>query len=752
MMTQPEGGPPGPGGVVSEDSPAYLAGLRPGTVLAGYRLEAQVGAGGFGVVFRARDERLGRLVALKILAPAAAADEEFRRRFIAEWRAAAAVDDPHVIPVYDAGQAGGVLFIAMRLVPGGDLRRVLEREGPLPPGRAAEFIAPVASALDAAHRAGLVHRDVKPANILVDARDDQPDQVYLSDFGVSKAALATAGLTGSGHFLGTPDYCAPEQIQGRAVDGRADQYALACLAYQLLTGTPPFRRDHGLAVLLAHLSEPPPPLASRVPGLPGAADQVLARALAKAPDERYASCREFAEALEQALGLPADRPRRPVPAPRHPRPRIAPPPAESPRPARAGTAAVPANQAAAGTMDWVPGGGPTPTADVPEAAARATGPARTGPGAGFTASRFPRHRLAAIALVGTVLAAAVGIPLVLTSSPNAPKGASSPRTASSAKATRSAKATGSPRATISPATMGYGRPAMIDLPSGGVITSVAFSPGGTTLAVGDHDGSTYLWNTATRSQIAAFTDPGSEGVGRVAFSPSGTTLATTDVNGHTYLWDVGTGRLIATFTDPHAMSVDAVAFSPSGTTLATGDLNGHAYLWDVATGRLTATFTAPGGGGAVTSVAFSPSGTTLAVGDGSVTYLWDVAARSLANAFILPNTVESVAFSPSGTTLAAGDVDASTYLWDVATQSVTATLTNPGGAVDESVAFSPGGTTLAVGSSGNLVSDTFLWDVATRHLTQTLADQNIVLSVAFSPSGTLAAGDNGGSVALWQPS
>ena len=190
--------------MLSEDFPAQLAGFRAGSLLAGYRLEAQVGAGGMAVVFRARDERLGRLVALKILAPALAADSAFRRRFIAESRAAAAVDDPHIIPVYEAGEADGVLFIAMRFVQGGDLRQVLEREGALPPDRAAEFISPVASALDAAHRAGLVHRDVKPANILVDARQDRPDHVYLSDFGVSKGAVSSAGLTGTGAVRGHP--------------------------------------------------------------------------------------------------------------------------------------------------------------------------------------------------------------------------------------------------------------------------------------------------------------------------------------------------------------------------------------------------------------------------------------------------------------------------------------------------------------------------------------------------------------------
>jgi serine/threonine protein kinase len=297
---------------LSEGFPAQLAGFRPGSLMAGYRLEAQVGAGGMAVVFRARDQRLGRLVALKILAPALAADGPFRQRFIAESQAAAAVDDPHILPVYEAGEADGVLFIAMRFVGGGDLRLVLEREGPLPPGRAVEFISPVAAALDAAHRAGLVHRDVKPANILVDARPDRPEHVYLSDFGVSKSAMTSVSLTGTGQFVGTPAYSAPEQIQGPVVDGRTDQYALACVAYQLLAGTPPFERHDVNALFFAHLYQPPPSLGSRRPGLPSAVDQVLARAMAKAPANRYGSCRDFADALRAALGPPPGHSQGPV--------------------------------------------------------------------------------------------------------------------------------------------------------------------------------------------------------------------------------------------------------------------------------------------------------------------------------------------------------------------------------------------------------------------------------------------------------
>jgi serine/threonine-protein kinase len=257
------------------------------------------------VVFRAVDERLGRQVALKILAPALASDEAFRQRFIRESRSAAAVDDPHTIPVHEAGETGsGVLFIVMRYVPGRDVRSLLHREGPLPPGRVVAIISPVASALDASHAAGLVHRDVKPANMLLDVRPGRPDHVYLSDFGLSKGVLSSVGLTGFGQYLGTPNYTAPEQIEGKPVDGRTDQYALACAAFEMLAGQAPFQRDDATAVIWAHMSTPPPSLTSLRPELPTEVNDVFARALAKAPADRYARCADFAEALRKALSLP----------------------------------------------------------------------------------------------------------------------------------------------------------------------------------------------------------------------------------------------------------------------------------------------------------------------------------------------------------------------------------------------------------------------------------------------------------------
>jgi serine/threonine-protein kinase len=284
---------------MSEELTPLPGRLAPGSQLAGYRVEEEIGRGGMAVVYRAHDDHLDRRVALKVLAPDLARDEVFRARFIQESRIAAATEHPNIIPVFSAGEADGVLYIAMRYVPDGDVRTLIDRVGPLPAARACALIAQAASALDAAHARGLVHRDVKPTNMLLEIspRTSRPDHLYLSDFGLAKPSAAASGLTATGQFFGTVDYVAPEQIQGDPLDGRTDQYALACAAFEMLSGSPPFQRENGMAIISAQLSEPPPSLSARVPGLPAAADRVIARALAKSPADRYDRCLDFAEAL-----------------------------------------------------------------------------------------------------------------------------------------------------------------------------------------------------------------------------------------------------------------------------------------------------------------------------------------------------------------------------------------------------------------------------------------------------------------------
>jgi WD40 repeat protein/tRNA A-37 threonylcarbamoyl transferase component Bud32 len=276
---------------------------RVGTELAGYRIDTLLASGGMSVVYLAEDLRLKRRVALKLLSASLSEDESFRDRFLDESELAASIDHPNIVPIYEAGEADDLLFIAMRYVEGHDLKERLER-GRLDPADAIGILAQVASALDAAHARGLVHRDVKPSNVLLDpgARPDGSDHVYLADFGITKRVSDETGI-GDDSLLGTIDYVAPEQIAGEEVDGRADVYSLGCVLYECLVGQPPFRRDSELAVVFAHLeAEPPWPSAQR-PELPAALDAVIARALAKEREERYPSCREFAQA---ALAVTVD--------------------------------------------------------------------------------------------------------------------------------------------------------------------------------------------------------------------------------------------------------------------------------------------------------------------------------------------------------------------------------------------------------------------------------------------------------------
>jgi serine/threonine protein kinase len=274
----------------------------PDIQIAGYRIEARLGRGGMGEVYRAVQLSLGRRVALKVLAPKLAADDVFRRRFLRESRIAASIDHPSIIPIYETGEDGGLLYIAMRYVDGMDLSTLLRREGRLEPARALAIMAQVASALDAAHARGLVHRDVKPANILLAAGPAGGDgHCYLCDFGIIKevnAQQAQSALTATDQFVGTIPYVAPEQIEGRDLDGRADVYSLGCVLFHCLTGSVPFERMNDIEVVFAHLREPPPSLSRRAPGLPTAMDAVVARAMAKSSDDRWPTCSALVSAMQ----------------------------------------------------------------------------------------------------------------------------------------------------------------------------------------------------------------------------------------------------------------------------------------------------------------------------------------------------------------------------------------------------------------------------------------------------------------------
>jgi len=396
--------------------------------IAGYRLDSCIGRGSAAAVYLARDERGHDRVALKVVAPELASDAGFRTRMIRESRAAAALDHPHIIPVLEADEAGGTLYVAMRYVRGGDARSLLSQLGPLPPGYAGQIVTQIASALDAAHMHGLTHRDVRPANILLDG-----DDVYLSDFGMSKV-FTPGQVIAAEQAGGSLDYLAPEQIEGHPVDGRADLYSLACTGFELLCGIPPFGPDQGQTLMYAQIYADPPAASERRAGLPTAVDSVLAIGLAKDPVDRYQSCGRFAEELSAALGVrPGDRsgPMRPRQAPAvtsH-----QPPAAVSDGSAMAGQRLAVVRERAA-ALEERPAAGPLPLG-------------RAAPGGAASGPAGPHRRALRLALVAVVLAvilaAVVGVALSKRSAP-AQSAASPPASRSASPSATGVSVTSSP--------------------------------------------------------------------------------------------------------------------------------------------------------------------------------------------------------------------------------------------------------------------------------------------------------------------
>ena len=777
---------------MDEESPGHhanlAAGFAAGSWLGGYRLEQQVGAGGMAVVFRARDERLDRLVALKIMTPTMGSDDMFRQRFIRESRAAAAVDDPHIIPVYEAGEVGQVLFIAMRFVRGGDVRSLLRREGPLSPERVASIISPVASALDAAHAAGLVHRDVKPANILLDRRPGRPDHVYLSDFGLSKSAEVSLGLTAAGQFLGTPDYTAPEQIEGLPVDGRTDQYALACAVFELLTGQAPFHRTESFASIWAHLNKPPPSLTERRPELPPAVDPVIAKALAKAQVDRYETCWEFADALREAFGMAAyhlgpasdpglsgpgsslsqDGPRgngwSPVPAGSPAAGSAEPPPGEdteasqvyvAPAPAANQShdhlapqreVSIPDDQATDPGLQAIPRDPATGRVQAPEATSLPPGPPDSEPSA-------PAQEL-----TDAPVPELAGAPAQELTDAPAPEVADAPAPEVSATPAPEVSATPAPEAPDA-----ADAPAQEPAPPGGPRVSPRrpAAPGSWPSLPRSRPAGSRNRPSATRTRPAtprnrpatprkqpdAPTKPG-EAPGKPA---GGVHHVRERRRRHSaYLTLIGAGVLVAAVLTT-LLTTNFLA-SSGGQHVATPSAYSHRIFPPVA--------------GILSSVAFSPDGATLSAGatgdtgtglKGSAngtTYLWSVKTMKVRR---LSPGGGAEAFSPDGTMLATagGPHNKSTYLRDVSTGDTIATLPDEQHASVDSVAFSSDGRKLA---ANDVNGTAYVWTLpgggrapTNRPAVVTPPAAGVAsTALAFSPKGeTLAVGASDGQVYLW---
>src|SRR4051812_6086079 len=317
--------------------------ISAGTEIGGYRIVNLLGQGGMGVVYLADNVRSGQRVALKLLTPDLARSSGFRERFVREAGYASSLRHPNVLEVYDAGEQDGVLYIAMQYVEGEDLKALLSREGRLDARRAVGILGQVASALDAAHSTGVLHRDIKPGNVMIAA--GQPEHCYLTDFGLSKNPSADSiALTAQGEFVGTIDYTAPELVLGKDADSRLDVYSLGCLFYECLVGHPPFPKERDVEVLYAHIQDPPPRVSAARPDLPPALDDVIVKAMAKKPEDRFPSCSAFIDAARTIVGEPA--------------PASGPPP-----PPPVGIPVPPA--AAGGPPPPPPAPGPPPAADPP---------------------------------------------------------------------------------------------------------------------------------------------------------------------------------------------------------------------------------------------------------------------------------------------------------------------------------------------------------------------------------------------------
>jgi serine/threonine protein kinase len=734
--------------------------LMPGNKIAGYVIEEQIGAGGMAVVYRARDDVLGRLVAVKVLSPALAADEEFRVRFLRESRAVAAVDESHIVPVYGAGDAGGVLYIASRFVAGGDLARLQRAAGgPLPPAEVADLISQVASALDAAHAIGLVHRDVKPGNILVERIPGRPQHAYLSDFGLSKSTAAGAtGLTATGRFMGTPDYCAPEQITGGAVDGRADQYSLACVGFSLLAGIVPFSRGDSLSRLFAHVNSPVPVLTSIRPELPDAVNGVLAKAMAKNPAERYPSCAAFAAALRGALGLEADA--SPGAAPPRAQGPFAVPgspgyqqtvaanwPASSVPPGSAGWQAPPVPQGPSGwqgptdpakqvgafppgaggtvTMGpgqawpsgpgqaWPPGLGQMP----PGPGQMLPGPGQVLPGPGQR-QRPPRRKKGLVvggSAAAAVLVAGAIVGIALSSGHGGAGGSPGPAV--------STGGTASPTGGATSAAAGADRTGTATLagsvaaPGGTSLASAFLSRDGKYIVAASTKSAVYLWSTSTFQRVNTVSVRANDTAYPMSLSPDDKTLYTYDgTTGELYVLDVATGkaahvyRLYGVSSPGYTFGGSVYGIATSGSTVAE---------YDMATDKLYAQVKNPGKAPvAVAGVAPDGDGRYLLISDtDGASYLVDALSKQVVQTFRYTYSGTSTVYpqiSLDGNTVyVPGGSTGPAKLWDRTTRSDITPSDSRWPSLDSGVTFSTD--SKFVLTSPTSVSETVdIWNIATR--------------------------------------
>ena len=688
-----------------------------GDELAGYRVESCLARGGMAIVYRARDVALGRPVALKLIAPELAMNEKFRLRFMRESLLAAAIDHPNIIPIYRAGEEDGRLYIAMRFVDGEDLGAVLGREGALPIDQLLPLFTQIASALDAAHTAGLVHRDVKPGNVLLTghAGDLSTRHVYLTDFGLTKRSASLTGLTTVGRFLGTIQYVAPEQITGGTVGGTADVYSLGCMLYQALTGELPFPAEHDAAMLWAHMTGPIPSVSGRRPDLPPAVDDVLARAMAKKPTDRPPTCLFLMADLRAAL---AGR------APAHGSVRV-----EQADPGDAG----PEPHAAPSTDLHR---APTDQA-APAVAALAPPPAQTGPPTGpppppRETSSTRRRRLVIGTLVVTILVIVFG-------------GAGIWHVIANRHILRTADF---PRPRVSAVGLSASLPVPVvrgTIRVGNGPRGAAVSPDGRRVYIADlHPNAVSVIDTATNRVIA--TTPVSAPPQYVAIAPNGqrayvTTYNDADGTGHAVqVMNTATNTVMATI--PVGSNPYAAAVTPDGQRLYVPDhMSQDLSVINTRTNSVTTIIVVPPN---PHWVAFTPDGRRAYVADheSNLVSVVDTAGNTVIAKIPVGRSPHSIAVSPNGREAFVTDYDAkSVSVIDTSSDTVTATIAV--GANPQCVAVAPDGRHAYVTNNGS--GSLSVIDTANNHVTATVPAGPSPWVVAVAPDGRHAYITNNGS-------
>jgi serine/threonine protein kinase/Tol biopolymer transport system component len=697
-----------------------------GKIIGGkYRLISLLGEGGMGSVYRALRLHIGDEVAVKVLHPEYVNEATTIERFRREAQAAAMIRHPTVVTIHDFSEArdGEPAYIVMELVEGKTLRKILESEGSLDPQRAVAIMRQVCKGVGAAHRLQVVHRDIKPDNIMIlpPDSDDNQERVKVLDFGIAKLRdmAASKTLTQTGKVIGTVYYMSPEQCCAEHLDARSDVYSLGAMLYEMLAGTPPFTAETATAIVAKHLSQPPPPLPEEVRVSPRL-EAVLMRALGKEPGSRQSDASALGRELGDAIGAPQ---------PRTTSERSS---ADTQRTTKDQTDKALSTARAESKVDESAKG---------ESEAERTLTGRTLNSAGAEKGRLlnlPRW-LGVGAIVAAILIGAIAFTLARRASIENHGGAQKP---------------------AEPVVENHDSwQAQMTLKTDSKVYAVAFSPDDKLLVTASSEGlredrefisQIRLWDAVTGELKKTLTEH-SEGILSVSFAPDGQALAGATGSGNAAskfgkvkLWDARTGELKWAVSG-HTDFATSVAFSPDGRLIASGSLDHTVKLWDAQTGEMHQSLPLSD---KVYAVAFSPDGKLLAIASQKAVELWDIESGKVQQSFSGNEyAVHAIAFSPDASLIAGGDISGSVELWDARSGTLRQTFKEHGDVVD-AVAFAPDGKTLA---SGSYDSTVIIWNLQTMTRLVTLQETDKVTSVSFSHDGrTFASGNRDKTVHLWK--